>query len=168
MKNLHINLASIKRKAIFLILIIEVLSLLTLTAQDGTTLAINAPGPVVLTPRMEPPSAWVDNPGKVPSSDDLVMPPLQDAQIVFEAKVINNPGSIFDPVRIEFDLKENRFIDARIFDMRGKEVYKKRLGFFIPGRQRFELNTEGLNTVGNYVLVLFAEDQTSTMIMVRM
>ena len=168
MKNLHVNLASIKKKAVFLILIIELLSLLTLTAQDETALAINAPRPLVLTTQIENLSTRIENLCRVPVSDGLMMQPLQGAQKVFDAKVINNPGSIYDPVRIEIEVKESRFVDVRVFDMQGKEILKKRLGYLIPGKQRYELNSEGLNTVGNYILILFAEDQTSTMIFVRM
>jgi hypothetical protein len=86
----------------------------------------------------------------------------------FKVKVINNPGSIYDPVRIEFELPESRFVDVKIFDMRGKEMFEKRLGYLYEGRHKFELYAEGLRSVGNYVLVLFAEDRTSNLIFVRM
>lgn len=86
----------------------------------------------------------------------------------FRVKVLNNPGSVFDPVRIAFELPESRFVDVKIFDMRGKEMYEKRLGYLYEGTYEFELFAEGLRTAGNYVLVLFAEDRTSTLIFVRM
>lgn len=89
-------------------------------------------------------------------------------QNLLEVKILNNPGSIFDPVKIKFELPVSRFVDVKIFDLRGKKVFEKRLGYLFEGNYEYELVADGLSGVGNYVLVLFAEDRTSTMIFVRM
>lgn len=83
-------------------------------------------------------------------------------------EILNNPGSIYDPVRIKFELPESRFVEVKIFDMQAQKIFEKRLGYLFEGSYEYELYTEGMNSVGNYVLVLFAEDRTSTIIFVRM
>ncbi len=87
---------------------------------------------------------------------------------LIELKILNNPGSIYDPVKIKFELPNSRFVDVKIFDLRGKKVFEKRLGYLFEGNYEYELIADGLSGVGNYVLVLFAEDRTSTVIFVRM
>jgi hypothetical protein len=86
----------------------------------------------------------------------------------FEIAVINNPGSLYDPVKVTFNLPKDRVVHAKIFDMRGTEMFEKRLGYLNRGKHNVDLYAEGIHFAGNYVLVLFAEDISATVIFVKM
>lgn len=80
----------------------------------------------------------------------------------------NNPGSFYDPVKIEFTLPESRVVFVKIFNLNGEELYDKRLGYHLPGTHNTELIAEGLQVPGNFILALFTEDQLTTVQLVRM